>query len=156
MKLTTHCPAAGCHAPLRGALSEGAQLICPACGADALRDAAPGWFVDGRVERCPCCDGRELYVRKDFPQRAGLAIVIVAGLAALILFKWNVLWALGVLAGVVVIDAVLYLFVPLVTVCYRCRTEFRGVVRNPDHHPFDLATAEKYPHPDAAAEPPPS
>ena len=43
-----------------------------------------------------------------------------------------------------VIDGLLYLFVPRVTVCYRCRAEFREVPINPAHHGFELATAEKY------------
>jgi hypothetical protein len=31
-----------------------------------------------------------------------------------------------------------------VTVCYRCREEFRDVALNPQHEGFELAVAEKY------------
>jgi len=31
-----------------------------------------------------------------------------------------------------------------VTVCYRCRAEYRGNAYNPGHAGFDLATSEKY------------
>jgi len=118
---------------------------CPACG--TVREAAPhaDWLRDGGVERCPICGGSEFFIRRDFPQRLGLLIVIVAAIASLVLLRSHTLAALAILAGVVVLDAVIYLFVGRVTVCYRCRTEFRGVTANPAHEGFDLATAEKYP-----------
>ncbi len=37
----------------------------------------------------------------------------------------------------------MYLVVPKITVCYRCRAEFRGPV-NPEHGGFELAVGEKY------------
>ena len=101
--------------------------------------------MDGRINRCPCCGGSEVFVRKDFPQRLGLAVVVLAGLLSFVLLSRHTLLALGILAGVVALDALIYLFVGKVTVCYRCRAEFRGVRYNPAHHAFDLATAEKYP-----------
>ena len=42
------------------------------------------------------------------------------------------------------IDALLYLFVPKITVCYRCRAEYRHLPINPRHEGFELAIAEKY------------
>jgi hypothetical protein len=36
------------------------------------------------------------------------------------------------------------MLVPTITVCYRCRSEFRDRPLNPQHHGFELATAEKY------------
>src|SRR6266446_7073643 len=95
---------------------------------------------------CPRCGCRDLFVRKDFPQKIGLAIVIMAGMAFLILaarattFRWGV-W---VLVAAVVVDAVLYFFVPRVTTCYRCRADFRRVPVNPKHGAFELAVGEKY------------
>jgi hypothetical protein len=46
----------------------------------------------------------------------------------------------------VAVDALLYLVVGKMTVCYRCRAEFRDAPINPDHEGFDLAVAEKYRH----------
>ena len=98
------------------------------------------------LDVCPKCGCADLFVRKDFPQRLGLAIVVLAGVSFLVLaarattFRWGV-W---VLIGAVIIDAVLYFFVPRVTTCYRCRADFRDVPINPSHGPFELAVAEKY------------
>jgi cell division protein FtsW (lipid II flippase) len=95
---------------------------------------------------CPKCGCRDLFLRKDFPQKLGLAIVIIAGVSFIILAaqpRWFYLGAL-VLVAAAVIDAGLYLLVPTITVCYRCRGEFRDVQRNPQHRGFELATAEKY------------
>jgi hypothetical protein len=100
---------------------------------------------DQPLEMCPRCGCRDLFVRKDFSQKVGLAIVIVAGVLFLALaarattFRWGV-W---VLIAAVVLDAILYLFVPKVTTCYKCRADFRGVI-NPKHGGFELAVGEKY------------
>ncbi len=95
---------------------------------------------------CPACGCRDLFVRKDFPQKLGIAVVVGAGLTFLILAARPATFYIGVwvLVASVLIDAVLYSFVPRITVCYRCRAEFRGRRLNPDHGPFELAVAEKY------------
>ena len=95
---------------------------------------------------CPECGCRDLFVRKDFPQRVGLAVVVVAALGFLVLSVRRTTVYLGVLVllAAFVVDAVLYVFVPKVTVCYRCRAEFRRVPVNPDHEGFELAVGEKY------------
>lgn len=95
---------------------------------------------------CPKCGCRDLFVRKDFPQKTGLAVVVLAGLAFLVLAARRDTFYLGVwvLLGAAAVDAVLYLVVPKVTTCYRCRADFRGVPLNPAHGPFELAVAEKY------------
>jgi len=71
---------------------------------------------------CPKCGCKDLFIRKDFPQKLGMSIVIAAA----------------------VLDALLYWFVPKITVCYRCRAEFRDVPINPDHEAYELAVGEKY------------
>ena len=101
---------------------------------------------DSTLTACPRCGCRDLFVRKDFPQKTGLAVVVVAGLAFLVLAARRDTFYLGVwvLLAAVLVDAVLYLLVPRVTTCYRCRADFRGVPLNPAHGPFELAVAEKY------------
>ena len=98
------------------------------------------------LSACPKCGCTDLFVRKDFPQKLGLAIVVVAAVAFLALASRPRYFYLGalVLVAAVVIDAAIYLFVGKVTVCYRCRAEFRNVPVNPEHEGFDLAVAEKY------------
>jgi hypothetical protein len=87
-----------------------------------------------------------MFVRKDFPQRLGLSLVIIAAVTFLVLAAWRSSFYLGaiVLVIAVIVDAVLFAIVPKLTVCYRCRREFRDVPINPEHHGFELAIGEKY------------
>ena len=98
------------------------------------------------LEVCPACGCRELFVRKDFPQKVGLLVVIVAAVTFLALAADPHRFYVGawVLAGAVVVDAALYLLVPRITVCYRCRSEFRDVAVNPRHEGYELSVGEKY------------
>jgi hypothetical protein len=98
------------------------------------------------LKSCPTCGCGDLFVRKDFPQKLGLAIVIVAALAFLALASRARYAYLGAIVLVIAaaVDAVIYLLVGKVTVCYRCRGEFRDVPVNPEHAAFELAIAEKY------------
>lgn len=101
------------------------------------------------LHACPACGCRDLFIRKDFPQRVGLAIVVVAAIAFLVLAANPRTFYIGVwvLVAAAAIDAALYFFVGKVTVCYRCRGEFRGAPLNPEHEGFELSIAEKYRQP---------
>ena len=83
---------------------------------------------------------------KDFPQKLGLLIVAVAAIGFLVLSAdpHRVYLGVWLLVAAVVIDALLYFFVPKITVYYRCRAEFRNLPLNPAHEGFELSTAEKY------------
>ena len=109
-----------------------------------MSEAGPG--AGEQLTVCPACGCRDLFVRKDFPQKLGLAVVVVAGVAFLVLAARAATFYIGVwvLIAAALVDAALYYFVPKVTVCYRCRAEFRDVPTNPRHGPFELAVAEKY------------
>lgn len=98
------------------------------------------------LEQCPNCGCRDLFIRKNFPQKLGLFIVFAAAAAFLILAASRVNFYLGaiVLLAAAVLDAGLYLVVRKITVCYRCRTEFKDRSINPAHHGFELAIGEKY------------
>lgn len=148
VRVDAPCAAANCVGRLRGVTAGATTLdvTCDHCGAARALSIDAGLANDARVTRCPACDGVEFFVRRDFPQRLGLAIVMAAGLASCVLFATQrVTAAWGVLAGAVVVDAALAIVTGKVTVCYRCRAEFRGVAYNADHAGFDLATSEKYP-----------
>jgi hypothetical protein len=97
------------------------------------------------LETCPNCGCRDLFVRKDFPQVLGMTIVALAALTFIILAASRQTFWLGacVLVIAAVVDAILYLIVPKLTVCYHCRGEFKGAV-NPKHGAFELSIAEKY------------
>jgi len=87
---------------------------------------------------CPACHGTQLYVQRDFNQKAGLAIVVAgAALAPFTPFYSSLFVA-------ALVDAGLYAILPEITVCYRCHAHFRGFTRNPRHAAFDLHIAEQY------------
>ena len=98
------------------------------------------------LDRCPNCGCRDLFVRKDFPQKLGLFIVFAAAGTFLVLASSRTHFYLGavVLLLATVVDAILFLFVRRITVCYKCRAEFRDRPIHPDHHGFELAIGEKY------------
>lgn len=96
------------------------------------------------VDRCAVCGATELFIRKDFPQRLGLLIVVTFGAAALYYFRTSVLMGWSILAAAVVVDLTIYMFLGRVTACYACRAEYRKCRLNPVHEGFDLATSEKY------------
>lgn len=99
----------------------------------------------GHLRRCVVCGCREIFKRRDFPQRFGLMLVIAAAVASVILLaRGEALWSMAVLLAAVVIDRVVYVFTKECLVCYRCRSEFREVVVDSSHEPWDLAIGEKY------------
>lgn len=102
---------------------------------------------DPVLETCPNCGCRDLFLRKNFPQRVGLTLVTLAGIAFLILAAWRQTFWIGasVLFVAALVDALVYACVGKLTVCYRCRSEFKGPI-NPNHHGFELAVGEKYRH----------
>ena len=109
-----------------------------ACGAAPILALSPSLREQRMVDVCPACDGRQLYVQRDFNQKAGLAVVIVgAALAPFTPFYSSLFVA-------ALIDAGLYVLLAEITVCYRCQAHFRGFVRNPAHEAFDLHLAEQY------------
>lgn len=145
MRITTRDPVDGSKHTRVVALPEAGT---PVAGGDA--DAQAPYLPDAfdayrRLTRCCACGCDELFVRKDFPQRIGLWMVIVAGVASVVLFGMRrVMLALAVLAALVLVDVVLMLVVGRCVVCYRCRAEYRDISIDPATGPWDLATGEKY------------
>jgi hypothetical protein len=125
----------------RAAISEAAH-----CLESTDLQTAPAAMPDEPINACPKCGCRDLFIRKGFPQKTGLLVVVIAGLAFLFLAARRGTFYLGVwvLLSAAAVDALLYVFVPKITVCYRCRAEFRRGPLNPQHGPFELAVAEKY------------
>lgn len=118
----------------------------------SVGDVAIDWTdcidpADGSVRQCPVCRNRELFIRKDFPQRLGMAIVVIAGVAAFVLFTLHhVIAAAAVLVAMAVVDLAIYLMTGKALVCYRCRSEFRGMAFRDDQAGWSLETGEKYRH----------
>ncbi len=111
---------------------------CPQCGEARELGLTPALREQRIVDRCPACEGEQLYVQRDFNQKVGLAIVVVGAVLA----PFTPYYSSLVVAALV--DAALYALLPEITVCYRCHAHFRGFRRNPRHVAFDLHTAEQY------------
>ncbi|MCG8408730.1 MAG: hypothetical protein MI923_26290 [Phycisphaerales bacterium] len=145
--ITHRCPKAACQARIRTRAERDGRIetSCPTCHEPTILDIPSDVCTDRMITRCSLCPGREFFIRKDFPQKLGLLLVIVFGLVASVFYYYeNIVATFATLGALVLVDAAIYLFVGKVTVCYRCRAEYRGVVYNPDHEGFDLATSEKY------------
>ena len=111
---------------------------CPACGGETALELPAGVREDRLLERCPACGSKQLYVQRDFNQKAGIAIVAVGAVLAPFTPYYSSLMAAAL------VDAALYAVLPEITVCYRCHAHFRGFARNPQHAAFDLHIAEQY------------
>lgn len=104
-----------------------------------------GAVAEGRVHRCLVCPSTELFARKDFPQRLGVAIVIVG--FALSCLAWNsyrVYATFGILFATALVDLALYVIMGESLNCYRCDAQYRGLESLAGHRGFDLATHERY------------
>jgi hypothetical protein len=89
------------------------------------------------IETCRSCGAKDLYLQKDFPRKIAIPIIIVAAL----LVPWTYGFSLIVAA---VIDFVIYRRTAWMTVCYKCRAEYRGFANNPNHKEFDRHLDELY------------
>jgi hypothetical protein len=89
------------------------------------------------IESCRSCGAKDLYLQKDFPRKIAIPIVI----AAAILVPWTYGISLIVAA---IIDFVIYRRTKWMTVCYKCRAEYRGFHNNPKHKEFDRHLDELY------------
>ena len=91
---------------------------------------------------CPCVD---LFVRKDFPQRLGVLIVVVGLGMSCIFYSFHMLiWTFGALFATALVDLVLYSIVGNVLECYRCQAQYRDVEGLDSFSPFELETFERH------------
>jgi hypothetical protein len=127
------CPSCGAETSV-GLTASG---VCGPCGKAFSLALSPAVASGGPVDRCPACSGVEIYVQRDFNQKAGLAVVVIGSILAPFTHYLS-------LVAAAVLDALLYLLLPEIAVCYRCLAHFRGFPRNPTHKPYDLHTAEQY------------
>lgn len=141
MNITYACP--GCHTALRRDFSPATELLdCPHC---KYQIAVPrGAVAEGRLHRCLVCPSRDLYVRKDFPQRLGVAVVVAGILGSSIAWAFHlVYWTFGILFATALIDFVLLFLVGNSLMCYRCHAQYRDIDLEA-HAAFDLETHERH------------
>jgi hypothetical protein len=139
--ITCRCPV--CEQILRGELHPGESIVCAHCG-QLVTEGIPNVDQD-RLDHCLVCPSRELFVRKDFPQRLGVAIVVAGFAASSVTWYYHqVLATFGILFATAFLDVVLYLVMGNVLQCYRCQAEYRGIAQLETHQAFDLEIHERY------------
>ena len=142
MNVTFRCPA--CDQPATADFGmESPEVSCSRCGAKF--PIAGGAVTQKQITQCLICPSTELFIRKDFPQVLGVAIVVLAAVISSVFWYLHMpWWTYGTLFTAAFIDLVLYLFVGNQLQCYRCQAQYRGVPGLENHEPFDLETHEKH------------
>ena len=146
MQVRFHCPTDGCVAIIEYEPLEecGSSIECPRCHTRHAMMVSDAVRKERKIDRCAVCGCHELFIRKDFPQALGFAIVVVFGLAAIYYFRISVVIAWSILAAAVLLDLMIYAVIGKVTTCYNCRAGYRKCNLSAEHEGFDLATSEKY------------
>jgi hypothetical protein len=142
MNVTYHCPE--CEQTVRVPLAaETIHFVCSHCGRQIqIPEKA---IAAGRIHRCLVCPSTELYARKDFPQRLGVALVIAGFIGSSIAWaKYHVLWSFAILFATALVDLTLYLVMGESLTCYRCHAQYRGFDDIEQHGGFDLSTHERH------------
>lgn len=129
------CPDCGATTRLELPARAGQPAACGSCRA-VIQLAAPASAADP-LTVCAVCGDDKLYVQKDFNQKAGCLIVALG--AALVPWTYGLSLALCAL-----IDWILYMRLPPLTVCYVCGSRYAGPPLHPDHAPFELMTAQTW------------
>lgn len=143
MKISFACPQ--CRRELQfDDLSQDASP-CPRCGQLIGLRITERMRRENVVERCVMCDCPQVYVQKDFNRALGVSI-FCAGAVLFLVCAWFNRLVEGTLvwAAFVVADGLLYKFLPDVTICYKCHTQYREFTSNPSNQAFELGLAEKY------------
>ena len=142
MNVTFRCP--HCHELAQAGFDAATrELACPKC--HTKWPVTEGAVAQYKLWQCLVCPSTELYIRKDFSQTLGIAIVVVGFLISSVFWFYRMpLWTYGVLFATALLDVVLYLFVGNVLQCYRCQAQYRGVPGLENHGGFDLETHEKH------------
>lgn len=134
-----HCDHPVCHeVDLRDT-----SLTCPHC--QQVVEVPADAYDGDRLRRCLVCPSTDLFVRKDFPQRLGVAIVAVGILASCITWGYGLVIAtFAVLFATALVDVVLYAIVPNALMCYRCAAQYRWAKGMESYAAFDLTTHERH------------
>lgn len=141
MRILAKCANCDAGLPIQAADAD-AVITCGGCGREIPLDMSDSVRSNQSVDRCPVCSGSDFYVRKDFDPKVGVAAVVAAVLISAVFYWYKLdVVAYAVLAVAALLDFVVYRFLDLVTVCYRCHTEFRGAYARTAAG-FDLHTAD--------------
>ena len=126
-----------------GLAADGATLGCPRCQSHLV--VPQGVVGAGRLSRCVVCPSADLYVRKDFPQRLGVALVVVGFVASCVAwYYYAIYWTFGILFATALADVLLYVVCGEALQCYRCGAIYRDVPALEQHAPFSLDVHERH------------
>ena len=142
MNITYYCPA--CRKPVREQISAASTAL--ECGECRQQIAIPPQAIIGkRINRCLVCPSTDLYARKDFPQRLGVALVVLGFIGSSIAWaNYLVFWTFAILFATALVDLLLYVLMGESLTCYRCGAQYRGCEEIERHGGFDLETHERY------------
>jgi NAD-dependent SIR2 family protein deacetylase len=141
MNVTYNCP--HCHRTTRAQLAADTPVIaCTHCEQQIQVPAAA--ITSQQIHRCVVCPSTELFARKDFPQRLGVALVVIGFVGSSIAwFNYQVLLSFGILFATALIDLALYIIMGESLTCYRCHAQYRGFEEIERHGGFNLETHER-------------
>jgi hypothetical protein len=107
------------------------------------------------LRRCPACGCEDLYVRHEMPRLTAFVMIALAAVIAIVMLGLGRLTHALIVLGVVgLIDAGVYLFFSgKVMVCYRCRSEYRGMPIGGDARPWESGLEEQHRQPTPPASP---
>ena len=142
MNITFCCPR--CEESSRVELGPADRALhCSHCPAEIAVPAETA--QNGTVEQCLVCSSGDLFVRKDFPQRVGVGLVVVGIVASSIASSQHMtILTFAILFATALVDLVLYMVVGDALLCYRCGAQYRGVEGMDEHRGFNLETHERY------------
>jgi hypothetical protein len=136
LTLSYCCPS--CGAAVEGPLGpETTAMACPACRRETPLPEAADLARSLAADRCPVCGSADVYAQRDFNRVLGLALV-AAGVLTGPFTNWI---STVVLVGA---DALLFLLVPPVAICYACEAQQRGFEKAKGPRPFDIAVHDAY------------
>jgi len=142
MNVTFNCPSCECDSRV-AFTCDSPELACPHC--EQKIQVPAGAVTGGRLNRCLVCPGVDLFARKDFPQRLGVALVVAGFIGSSIAWaNYQVLLSFAILFFTALVDLVLYLVMGESLTCYRCHAQYRGTEEIEVHGGFNLETHERY------------
>lgn len=84
----------------------------------------------GILKECPVCSRQDFYKQKDFNRIIGVSLFVIAAILSI--------WTYGLsLVALYLVDLLLFRKLALVTVCYKCRTNFRKLKNIEEIRDFD-------------------
>lgn len=142
MNVTFACPR--CHRTVEAVVDEhDSQVVCSACD-HRLPISAEG-YANGELRRCLVCPSTDLFVRKDFPQRLGVSIVVLGFAVSCVTWYFYLpYWTFAALFATALLDVALWFVVKNCLSCYRCDAQYRGLRGLEKHAGFDLETHERH------------